>query len=48
LLNKSKGLISADPTAESIAAFRTAIRIQPDRATAHYNLGNGLVELGKL
>ena len=33
---------------EAVAAFRTAIRLQPDDAAAHYNLGNALRGQGKV
>ena len=33
---------------EAIAAFREAIRLKPDLASAHYNLGNALRVQGKL
>ncbi len=33
---------------EAIAEFRAAIRLKPDDATAHYNLGNALKAQGKL
>jgi tetratricopeptide (TPR) repeat protein len=33
---------------EAIAAFRTAIQIEPGRAVAHYNLGVALFQQGKL
>jgi Tfp pilus assembly protein PilF len=33
---------------EATAEYRTAIRIKPDDARAHYNLGNTLKAQGKL
>ncbi len=39
-------LFAQGQTAESIAQFRTALRLKPDLAAAHVNLANALVKSG--
>jgi len=48
LFNRGVDLESLGKREEAVAAYREAIRIEPELAEAHYNLGNALDDQGKL
>lgn len=41
-------LALAGRTADALAAYQTALRLQPDDAQAHYNVGFALLETNRL